>query len=390
MGAGDLDGIDSVEAFMTLVDTMPVGATLLRWDDPHDPGSFRFVWVNESAKHVTGAGKGGVGYTEFLGRTLGECFPSLMTGPLPVAYSKAALTGELQSLGRFPLLRDNEPLTIFDVNALRVGRNVIAVLYSNVTRQVEAEERGDALVQDLKRSNQDLDKFAYVASHDLKAPLRDVDNLCQWIEEELPDDASVTLKEHVALMQRRVVRMEALLDDLLNYSRAGRILESSQPIVVDQLVANAVELAGSRGGFSVRLPTPTGMSIETPSAALEFVLRNLVSNALKHHDRESGLVEVSWSSQDAERLEFQVSDDGPGIDESFHERIFELFQTLRPRDQVEGTGMGLALVRKLVRAYGGEVTVESSGQRRGTTMRFTWLKTTPKRIEAGGFYPLEG
>jgi signal transduction histidine kinase len=113
-------------------------------------------------------------------------------------------------------------------------------------------------------------------------------------------------------------------------------------------------------------------TFQTPRVPLEQVIRNLVSNAIKHHDRDDGAIEV-FSRESGNFYEFAVSDDGPGIPPEFHDRVFQIFQTLKSRDEVEGSGMGLALVKKTVEAHGGNVTLESSGGR-GTTFRFTWPK----------------
>ena len=235
----------------------------------------------------------------------------------------------------------------------------------NETLEQQVGER----TMELQRSNQDLDQFAYIASHDLKAPLRAIDHLSTWVLEDvghlLPDRSH----EHLEKMRSRIKRMEGLLDDLLTYSRAGRFRGEATTIDTSELVARVIDTVSPPEGFTIRMEGefPT---IFTYPAPLETVLRNLVSNAIKHHDKPTGNIRI-WAKQVEGMVEFAVADDGPGIDPAFHDRIFQMFQTLRPRDQVEGSGIGLAVVEKIVSSVSGKISVESTPGN-GATFRFTW------------------
>ena len=233
------------------------------------------------------------------------------------------------------------------------------------------EERVAERTAELQRSNRELDHFAYVASHDLKAPLRAIEHLSEWIETDVRDLLPAASQEHLAKLRRRVHRMERLLDDLLAFSRAGRVQHAPERVATDDLVRSVFELLAPPPGFQLiadaSLPIFT-----TERVPLETVLRNLIGNAIKHHDRRDGCVQVSAKEME-DWVEFSVADDGPGIAPDFHERIFELFQTLKPRDQVEGSGMGLAIVKKTVESMGGATSVASVvGE--GAVFRFTWPK----------------
>lgn len=234
--------------------------------------------------------------------------------------------------------------------------------------RLQLEERVAERTAELERSNRELNQFAYVASHDLKAPLRAIDQLATWISEDVGERLPAESAAHPAKLRGRVRRMEKLLDDLLAYSRAGRIRPAVESVNVNLLVHDIVALLAPPAGFVVR--TGTLPVLCTPRVSLELVLRNLIGNALKHHQGDVGQIEITAVEQD-EWVEFAVHDDGPGIAPQYHERIFEMFQTLRPRDEVEGSGMGLALVKKLVESYGGTITVESAAGH-GATFRFTW------------------
>ena len=238
----------------------------------------------------------------------------------------------------------------------------------------ELEQRVAERTEELARSNHDLDQFAYAASHDLKAPLRAIDNLATWVSEDADPALSALSQEHLDKLRRRVKRMEKLLDDLLAYARAGRIHHPLEVVETGALVQDIIETLMPPPGFTITYadPMPTLITERVP---LEMVMRNLLGNAIKHHDRPNGKVQIDARDLGT-HVEFSVSDDGPGIAEQFHNRIFELFQTLRPSNQIEANGMGLAIVKKLVEQYGGTIQVISENDR-GITFRFTWLKSKP-------------
>jgi len=222
----------------------------------------------------------------------------------------------------------------------------------------------------LARSNRDLEDFAYVASHDLKSPLRGIDSAAKWLEEDLHGSLSAESRKILGLMRNRINRMEKLLDDLLTYSRAGRtdtaISETSVAAIFDRIV----EVLGPPAHIHVRAEGELPVLV-TASAQLEHVLRNLINNAIKHHDKQNGEVVLS-GKRVGDLVEFVVRDDGPGILPQFHKKIFQLFQTLKRRDEVEGSGMGLALVKKLVEQQNSCVTVHSLGDGTGAEFRFQW------------------
>ena len=223
--------------------------------------------------------------------------------------------------------------------------------------------------EDLVRSNEELDRFAYVASHDLKAPLRAIDQLASFIAEDAGERLGEASRGDLNLMRERVHRMERLLDDLLAYSRIGRKESRAVDVNSADVVAEVVNLLSPRPGFEV-VADPDLPMVRAPRVAVELVFRNLIGNALKHHDRETGKVHVSYRGTDG-RVEFAIHDDGPGIPAEFSEQVFEMFHTLKPRDVMEGSGMGLATVKKSLESSGGSIRLDPN-QGRGTTFRITW------------------
>jgi PAS domain S-box-containing protein len=221
----------------------------------------------------------------------------------------------------------------------------------------------------LERSNRDLEDFAYIASHDLKTPLSGIKSAALWLAEDL-HDLSDESQKLLGLMRGRITRMETLLDDLLAYSRVGRSAAAASETKLAEVFAGIVEVLNPPAHIEVRAEGELPVII-TARAQLEQVLRNLINNAIKHHDKQRGEVVVS-AKRVGDFVEFSVRDDGPGILPQFHEKIFELFQTLKRRDETESTGMGLAIVKKLVERQNCRITVHSEGNATGTEFRFLW------------------
>ncbi len=234
-------------------------------------------------------------------------------------------------------------------------------------RQHELEKSNE----ELDRSNKELETFAYVASHDLKSPLRGISQLSSWIDEDLAEKKYAAVDKHTQMLRNRIQRMEKLLDDLLIFYRAGKVEGTQNIIYLNQMAKDIFEIQNTKSGLQLETAAdlPTFTTLSTP---FEQVLRNLFSNAVKHHDRETGVIRLSYRELNEYFYEFTVCDDGPGISEKFQHRIFGMFQTLKPRDELEGSGMGLALIKKIVENYGGRVSLASAG--RGCCFSFSWPK----------------
>jgi PAS domain S-box-containing protein len=265
-----------------------------------------------------------------------------------------------------------------DLAPVTLGAEAGAIaMVVDISAQVAAQRAIDAHLKKVESINEELNNFAYIASHDLKSPLRGIDQLASWIAEDLGENIGSDTREHLRLMRSRISRMEMLLDDLLAYSRVGRSDDEIVTVDSRQLLTDIFEMQSARKPMHLQLADNMPV-LQTQKVPLELVFRNLIANAMKHHDKAEGTICVA-ATENADGFEFTVQDDGPGIPLEHQQRVFAMFQTLRPRDEVEGSGIGLALVMKAVLSVGGTVSVESDGVH-GCTFRFTWPRTIQKEM----------
>lgn len=241
----------------------------------------------------------------------------------------------------------------------------------DITESKESESKLRAYTQDLEKINKELDQFAYVVSHDLKAPLRAINNLSLWIEEDIQDQLTGETKDQFKMLRGRVHRMESLINGILNYSRAGRMRTSPVKIELSEFIPDLINLLGTPQHFKVDIQ-PDLPILHTEKVALEQVFSNFISNAIKYNSNPEPVLGIHWQDE-GKFWRFSVSDNGPGIDKEYHDKIFVIFQTLNARDKVESTGVGLAIVKKIIEDKGGKCWVESAlGV--GSTFHFTWPK----------------
>ena len=232
---------------------------------------------------------------------------------------------------------------------------------------------------DLEQRNQELDSFAHIVSHDLKAPLRAIANLSEWIEDDLAGLLNEGTQEQMTLLRSRVRRMEATIAGLLEYARAGRTEVEIVPVVVAELLAETIDSLAPPPTFKIAIdPMPT---LDTKRLLLSQVFANLIGNAIKHHDalgetpnrRTHGSIQITCRDR-GDFYEFAISDDGPGIALPDRDKIFTIFQARTPQHRPDSSGIGLSIVKKIVEAESGKVWLESE-LNVGTTFYFTWQKS---------------
>jgi signal transduction histidine kinase len=256
-----------------------------------------------------------------------------------------------------------------------------ASLADMIALQVEANERKKAeealakanenlaeSVRDLQRSNKELQDFAHVTAHDLKAPLRGIGTLADWIMSDYSDKLDDQGKQNLQMLKGRVSRMSELIDSILHYSEIGRTTQRIDRVDVNAVVGEVVERIVVPPHIQIRVAVdlPTVMS---ERARLAQIFQHLIGNAVKYMDKPQGYVEVGYARIDG-FLRFHVSDNGPGINRKYFQKVFQMFQTLTRRDERESTGIGLAVVKKIVELYDGNVWIESE-MGKGATFYFT-------------------
>ncbi|MEG6523810.1 sensor histidine kinase [Desulfotomaculum sp. 1211_IL3151] len=251
-----------------------------------------------------------------------------------------------------------------------IGRD-ITELKEAENRLREKQQEIQKYAWNLEKSNKELEQFAYVVSHDLKAPLRGIAHLSDWIEEEMGPDLQGEAKKMMDLLRKRVHRMESLIEGILQYSRAGRLKAEIRETDLKRLIVEIIDMLHLPAGFIVATAANLPI-IKTDRTKLIQVLANLIGNAVKHHDQPKGRISIAVEDK-GDFYQFSVADDGPGIAPEYHGKIFELFQTLCPKDEAENTGVGLAIVKKIIESQKGELRLFSDGGR-GTTFQFTWPK----------------
>lgn len=257
------------------------------------------------------------------------------------------------SSGDFTRVRDDKN---DELSSLSVSLNVMS-------------EKLSTNIHQLEKRNKELDQFAYVVSHDLKAPIRGIYNLIQWIEEDLAHEKTPGMKKYLDLIPDRLQRMENLIEGLLNYARITQQKTASQEVDVNQLVR---EIAEAIVPADVNLRMDNLPTFSTEKLQLEQVFSNLISNAVKYTAAPDKKIEISCNDRN-DFFEFSVKDNGIGIEPQYHEKIFDIFQTLREKHDKESTGIGLAIVKKILEEKNGTIKVHSF-KNRGSSFVFTWPK----------------
>ena len=238
----------------------------------------------------------------------------------------------------------------------------------SVSRDITDRKQTQA---DLEKRNKELNSFVYVVSHDLKAPLRAVANLSQWIEDDLEGQLTADNQSQMNLLRSRVQRMSSTIDGLLDYARCGHNDEEIRLVEVAKLLVDVIDSVDPPPTFTINLPTemPTFFAKRLP---LFQVLVNLIGNGIKHHHSEAGAIQISIEDH-GDFYEFAIADNGPGIAPEHQEQMFKIFQAVNPQNRSDSTGIGLAIVKKTIEAEGGAIWLKSE-LGKGTTFYFTWFQ----------------
>ncbi|PTR16471.1 MULTISPECIES: Tar ligand binding domain-containing protein [unclassified Nitrosospira] len=277
------------------------------------------------------------------------------------------VAGQRKNGATFPL-----DLAVVEMHAEEA--HMFVIIMRDISQRKLAEEQKARLMNELESANEELKSFAYVVSHDLKAPLRAIGALADWLATDYADKLDDQGKEHLRLLVSRVHRMGNLIDGILQYSRVGRVKEAPVAMDVGRVIREVIELIAPPENVTIEIEAPMPTIVAEPTR-VQQIFQNLLSNAIKYMDKPRGEIRIACNDE-GNQWKFSVSDNGPGIESRHYDKIFQLFQTLAPRDRIESTGVGLALVKKIVEIYGGRIWLESRPGE-GSTFFFTLPKTAP-------------
>ncbi len=265
------------------------------------------------------------------------------------------------------------------INSILLGgeRHFVGTL-SDITERKQEELKRLQLMEQIESANRALEQFAYVVSHDLKAPLRGINNLSHWIMEDVRGTASIKTQQNLEKIQSRIRKMVAMIDGILQYSQVEQGLHKQVEVIdVGQLLDETLDFLTLPDDVCVKI-MPGMPVLEANPIKLGQVFSNLVGNAIKYRNPDSCCIEINWKKKDL-FYEFSISDNGPGIAPEYQDKIFGIFQTLGLSP--ESTGIGLAIVKRIIEAQGGSITVESV-EGEGATFRFLWPENVSKKTQA--------
>lgn len=256
-------------------------------------------------------------------------------------------------------------------NILSYLMPLIGISLQNFHETQNARKANNTLEEHLRAlevANSDLEKFTYLASHDLRSPLRGIASIVEWLEEDFSVNTSGECKAYMELLKGRVQRMQNLLDDLLIYNKAGAESGNVEAVNIKEMVEKIISESKTKAEIQLKcIDLPV---IKTISSDIKQIFEVLINNAIKHNDKECIEVQVSAKNLGS-FMEFEVKDNGPGIPVEFHTLIFEAFKTLRSRDEVEGSGIGLAIAKKILDKHKLWIKLESE-EKRGSRFYFLW------------------
>jgi len=231
------------------------------------------------------------------------------------------------------------------------------------------QQQFEATTAQLYRLNEEVEMISRAASHDLATPLRDIHLLCDFISESLDANDTADAKQNLARIGNRATRLENMLNSVLRYIHASQRSHTKSNFDLEQTLNKQFEKANHAANFSLRLNTEC-REVTTTHAAFCIVIAQLIDNAIKHHDKKEGQIAISTRHTAENMLEVSVEDDGPGIEKAYQKRIFTAFETLKPKDQIEGSGMGLTIAKRLLVSTNGSISVNSPvANNRGTCIK---------------------
>ena len=355
------------EFYRTVIDCLPLGIIVLRLEGQAESSSFRFAFANQLSEEAFG-----LPLRTMLDKSPAEVLPSLLAASLPKLYHEVITQSKMWDLGDITL-DDAGVEKSFRFQALPLSHNSVLLVLQDVTEQKQLEEERQQTTlalelynQKLVASNRELEEFAYVASHDLQEPLRKIITFGDRLRSKYGRVLSEVGQDYLMRMQNAAVRMQRLITDLLNLSRiatSGQPFEQIDLAIIVADVVKDLETLIEQSDATIeldRLPTLMADAVQ-----MRQLFQNLIGNAIKF--RQIGIAPVIKISSTVEEsavttcphYSISIQDNGIGFEEKYANRIFQSFQRLYGVDQYEGTGMGLAICRRIVERHGGNLYAKS-------------------------------
>jgi PAS domain S-box-containing protein len=352
---------ESEEKFRSIVQSSPTAIYLYRLEPD---GRLVLTSANPASDRIIG-----IEHSELIGKTIEEAFPNLADTDIPAMYRSVA-AGDLASQSFEIPYQDDRFSGYYQVAVFQTAPNLVAVNFMDISERKRAEEELAARTEDLTRSNADLEKFAYIASHDLQEPLRMVASYTQLLQRRYQGRLDADADEFIGYAVDGATRMQRLINELLVYSRVGSqgsafVETDLESVLADVLRVLTISIAES-GAEVTHDPMPTVVCDPTQ---IGQVFQNLIVNAIKFRSEDPPRIHVGAESSGDEWV-FTVRDNGLGIEPEYFDRIFVIFQRLQSRADYPGTGMGLAICKRIIERHGGRTWVES-GEGIGSTFYFT-------------------
>ncbi|MFX1513681.1 MAG: PAS domain S-box protein, partial [Promethearchaeota archaeon] len=251
------------------------------------------------------------------------------------------------------------------------GKSASLTTAIDITEQKKLEETTMGLLKRLQTANLELEEFASIVSHDLKAPLRNIKTLTEWVLKDAAANLNTQAKDHLVSVSDQINRMDALITGVLDYSRIGRVHEKKEDLDLNDVLSHVINALAPSENIKINIQ-PDLPSIIANRTHIIQIFSNLIDNAIKFIDKPKGFIYINCEDKMG-FWQFGVTDNGPGIEKRHFERIFQAFQTITPQDDPKSTGIGLTIVKKIVELNGGKVRVESIVGK-GSTFYFTLPK----------------
>jgi PAS domain S-box-containing protein len=256
--------------------------------------------------------------------------------------------------------KDNRefPIELAITPVKQEGGTFFSAFIRDISSRKEIEAQKESLLEELESVNQELSDFAYVISHDLKAPLRSIGSLSDWLAQDYEDVLDDDGKDLVKLIKTRTGRMHNLIEGVLKYSKVSRQKAEKETIDLNELLAEIVDLLDPPKNCNVKIDQNLPL-VQYDKIRLHQVFQNLISNAIKFLDKPQGQITISHTDEET-HYRFSVKDNGPGIEEEYFQKIFQIFQTINSKNEYENTGIGLSIVKRIIEINKGTISVEST------------------------------